>query len=143
MKRRSLSMLMVAVLMAGCSGGESDAPAAATTSFEKALRSGGSTELVRAYVDELEALAGLFEHVRDQASAKEFGPRIHATSDRLQQLADKMEGLSAVEKGMAFSQQTQRFMIIQQKMAPQIARISQDPELARQFGEAIQPPKIQ
>jgi len=145
MRRRALSILTVAVLLAGCSGGESDEPAAApraSAGFDKAVQSGAAKDLVRAYIDELETLAGLFEKVQDRASAKKFGPRIHATSERLQKLADRMDGLSAVEKSMTLSQHTQRFVLIQQKMAPQLARISQDPELARQFGDALEPPKL-
>ncbi len=106
------------------------------------MGSASAVDLVDQYLAELDKMATLFEQVSDEASAKEHAPAIQACSVRLQQYADRLGEMDKTATAMAFSTQTQRFMSLQQKMMPPLARIGADPALAEHLSGAMKIPSI-
>ena len=124
------------LLLAACGGGETDTE---TTSSPEAgdssAQSAGTPSAADTYITNLELVADALESVEDEQSAAAAAAVIEDATDRLNEMADQLEGPQAA---LMFISRQSEFLELQQRISTSLADLYvNDPELGQQLSDAM------
>lgn len=146
MKNNILSLLLAvfatAFLFSSCGGSHEDPSTPSTSPASSKLKNADVNESIEIYFVQLERLAEVFAAIEDKASAQAHGETLQEISATLQASADRLGELDKQDVAQAMASQSQRFMTLQQKLMPELGRISSNPALAKELQDAIRIPSI-
>lgn len=135
--------VLIALTLVGCGGGDDATPATgleAAKDVEIKDKPSGSAgkDFANTYINEMNAMVTALENVNDEESARAAARAIEEMNSTFESISDDMQDGIAVEQRVALAMVTRQseVMAIQQRMAMQMMRLQNDPELMKIISEA-------